>query len=269
MRSVNADGFDSGWGGVPPWRMRTSEPEGDEAPGFVCIDRGATRAWIRRGLEPDAERLGLAGSPPSDAGWASGGRIPHPIVRLADGEHAVVREYRRGGALRHLNSARYFRGNRALEELRASERVRSAGVHTPEVLAAVIRREGIGYTAKLATRWIAKGKNAADWLADAGPSARIEMWAETGRQIARMHECGIAHPDLNLRNLLLSGGEVFLLDFDRARQFANAVPARRRRHDLRRLARSVGKIRAALNTEEGEALRSGYGAAWPASLRIP
>lgn len=199
-----------------------------------------------------------------------GGRTPHPVIALEGGERAVVKEYLRGGAIRHLNRARYFFGHRALAELIATERARNAGVRAPAVLLAAERRLGVGYTARLGTRWIAHGRHGEAWLRGASLESRNWVLVEAGRQIALMHDAGIAHPDLNLRNLLIVGSPdtaeplVYLLDFDRARLYPAAVPATRRARDLERLGRSARKLELALEFDDGwRALRAGYGAAWP------
>ena len=203
-------------------------------------------------------------------GMVEGGRIPHPVVELDGGARVVVKEYLRGGAMRHLNRARYFFGNRAVEELIATERARSAGVRVPEVLVASERRRLIGYTAYLATRWIAHGAHGEAWLRRAPWARCATVLAEAGRQIALMHDAGIAHPDLNLRNLLVveppgaTEPLVYLLDFDRARLYDSPVPAPRRADDLERLGRSARKLGLALEDGQGwDALRSGYGEGWP------
>jgi hypothetical protein len=61
---------------------------------------------------------------------------------------------------------------------------------------------------------------------------------------------------------------VHLLDFDRARLYPVAVPARRRARDLERLGRSARKLGLALEERGGwGALREGYGAGWPLPAR--
>ena len=93
-----------------------------------------------------------------------------------------------------------------------------------------------------------------------------------GEQIGMMHRGGVAHPDLNLRNLLVSsetpGADplVFLLDFDRAEAGDGPVSDARRRRDLKRLGRSARKLGVPLGTAGWGALREGYGAGWPLDL---
>ncbi|HEX2189169.1 MAG TPA: lipopolysaccharide kinase InaA family protein [Longimicrobiaceae bacterium] len=235
---------------------------------YAPLAEGPARMLVRRGYEAHAALLGLRGTPAADGGWAGGGREPHPVVVLPGGELAVVRAFRRGGAVRHLNRGRYFLGHRAWEELRAAEAARRGGVRTPLPLAATERRAALGYTAWLATLRVAEARDAAAWLGTAEPAQREAMLREAGTQVGRMHAAGVAHPDLNLRNLLVreagdGAPEVLLLDWDRARVHAGPVPGRRRARDLRRLARSVRKLGSPIDAEGWAAFREGYGAGWP------
>jgi 3-deoxy-D-manno-octulosonic acid kinase len=181
------------------WRTYAAHPA---LAGYAALEHGPARMLLRRGLEPHAALLGRDGPPPAEASVA-GGRAAHPVVPLPDGRRAVVRAYRRGGAVRHLLRARYLAGHRAFAELLATETARRGGVRVPDVLAAVERRMPVGYEAALATAWIPGAVESAAWLASAPPAARMAMLREAGRQVARMHLAGVAHPDLNLRNLLV------------------------------------------------------------------
>lgn len=188
--------------------------------------------------------------------------------------------------MRHLVRSRYFLGNRAHHELRITEAARAAGVRVPLVLAAVERRHTIGYEAWLATRWIPGAQELVGWLVAASSSAGEGALELVGRQVGLMHAGGIAHPDLNLRNVLVAGHEsgerrpeiarstadhsgrpaVYLIDFDRGRAFAGPVPESRRRRDLERLARSARKLGALIPPRAWEAFRAGYGSGWPPGL---
>jgi 3-deoxy-D-manno-octulosonic acid kinase len=234
---------------------------------FLEIDRGLVRALVRRDCEAPLAWIGWE-SAPAGAERVGGGRAPHPVVVLPDGTRAVVREYLRGGMLRHLNGSRYFIGHRAMAELRATERARAAGVRVPEVLAAVERRRGVGYTAWLATRMVEGARELAGWLGGRGAAERRGVLAAVGREVGHLHRGGVGHPDLNLRNFLVTEAEdgapaVYLIDFDRARLYEGAAPAMRRARDLRRLARSARKLRAGITPAEWAAVREGYGAGWP------
>jgi 3-deoxy-D-manno-octulosonic acid kinase len=244
------------------WTRYTSDPALDA---FVPVEENGARMLIRQGYEKHADRLGLHGAPSDVADAVRGGRKSHPVVTLPSGERAVVRDYQRGGALRHLNRERYFVGHRSLEELRVTEHARQAGVRVPEVLAAAEQRVGVGYTATLTTRWIPNAGEFAAWLPGRTPEERARALHEVGRQIGMMHRGGVAHPDLNLRNILVreQGATAYLLDFDRGRLYARSVPPARRASGLQRLARSARKLAAPIDARGWAALREGYGAGWP------
>jgi 3-deoxy-D-manno-octulosonic acid kinase len=159
--------------------------------------------------------------------------------------------------VRHFNRDRYFGGDRAEEELRATEAARVGGVRAPEVIAAGRIAAFPGYRAMIATRLIPGVRDAAAAFADG--VERAGVLREAGRQIARMHAAGVAHPDLNLRNLLVGKpGEVWLIDFDRALVVEGIVPRGRRERDLARLARSAAKLGFALGAADRAVLLDGY-----------
>ena len=232
---------------------------------FALVEAAGARALLRRGYREHAALLGLNGPPLGGEATVGGGRARHPLVALPGGERIVVRGYLRGGLMRHLNRERYFLGHRAFDELRVTEHAAAAGVRVPAVVAAVERRGALAYRASLATRWIAGGQELAGWLAGKEPAAAAAALLDAGRQLARMHDAGISHPDVNLRNLLVTGEGVHVLDFDRARLLPRPVPPTLRARGLLRLARSAGKLRAPIDSAGWAALRDGYGPGWPLS----
>lgn len=248
------------------WRRYAADPH---LAGFLPLEGHGTRMLIRKEYEGHAELLGLHGAPAPGGETVTGGRASHALVPLPTGERVVMRAYRRGGMLRHLNRQHHFLGHRAFAELRATEVARAKRVRTPLPLAAVERPALLGYTALFATRWIPDSRDGASWLREADPAATLVLLQQAGEQIGRMHAAGVAHPDINLRNLLVAGERggqaptLYLLDFDRARVYGAPVPTRRRARDLLRLARSARKLQLPLETRGWSALRAGYGAAWP------
>ncbi|MBW3628783.1 MAG: hypothetical protein KY464_05730 [Gemmatimonadetes bacterium] len=241
---------------------------------FVLVTDASTgtRALVRRGYQRWGDALGIRGGRSSGVRTVGGGRAAHPLVELGGGERVLVRAYRRGGMMRHVNGGRYFLGHRAFDELRATEHAAASGVRVPVVIAALERAARPGYTAALVTRWIPGGGELSAWLVGKDEGAAARVLHESGEQVGKMHAAGVAHPDLNLRNLLVTqlAGDprVYLLDFDRARLFAGAVPGARRARDLRRLARSARKLGAPIARAGWEVFRDGYGAGWPEGVRL-
>lgn len=229
---------------------------------FAALEAGGgARVLVRRGREEELpvllHTLGASGGP-----VVLGGRAAHPVVAMSDGELAVVRRYRRGGLMRHVNRDRYLRGHRAFDEVRATERARAGGVRTLEVVAGIEVPQRFGYRALLATVLLPGARDLAEFLAaEPSQAARSAALREAGRQVGRMHAAGVAHPDLNLRNLLVTGREapeVWIIDFDRARTWRGAVPADRRERDWKRLLRSARKLRAPVGAAEWRLLTEGY-----------
>ena len=73
---------------------------------------------------------------------------------------------------------------------------------------------------------------------------------------------------MNSRWICSSRQEVWVLDFDKTRVHAGPVPVARRVADLRRLARSAGKLKMQMGEEGWSALEEGYGAEWPPRLLL-
>jgi len=234
---------------------------------FVPLEHEGARMLVRRGYEDSARLLVEYKTLPA-VETLGGGREAHPVVVLPTGEKAVVRAYHRGGLIQRVNASRYFGGNRAFDELRATERARTGGVRTARIVAAIESPHAVGYTAMLATLLIPGARDAARWLAD--ETERDPMLRDAGRQLAAMHDAGVSHPDVNLRNLLVAeregAPEVWLLDFDKARVYAGPVTRTRRATDLRRLARSARKLRVDIGPDGWAALQEGYGDDWPSGL---
>lgn len=178
----------------------------------------------------DAVRAALEEAP-SLAAWAArraerrstAGRGVVHAVRLGPGTVAV-RHYRRGGWMAPVLGDRYFDAvPRPFAELAASERLRSAGVETPRVLAAVVTDARPGHRADLATEWLEGGHDLAALLRPGAypPDTRAAALEAAGRAIGRAHAAGLDHADLNLANLFVrhgtDGWTAALLDLDRAR----------------------------------------------------
>src|ERR1700741_1545912 len=149
-----------------------SEPHAPDRPltDFVPMVDDRARLLVRRGWEEAAAVIANA-ERATRSGTVGGGREAHAVIDLPNGERAVVRRYRRGGLVRHLNRGLYFGGNPAFDELRATERARAGGVRAPPVIAAVERPAWIGYRALLATLLIPDARDGAAWLADAEDGA--------------------------------------------------------------------------------------------------
>jgi 3-deoxy-D-manno-octulosonic acid kinase len=201
-------------------------------------------------LVHDATRLGARVEP----GWLeadywraqgpvhepSGGRGAALLVRTPAGE-AVLRHYRRGGLVAHFNPDRYRwrdqASTRPFREFALLQSLVDAGLPAPVPLAARYRRDRGWYQADLLTLAIEGAETLAQRLRT-GP-ATID-WAQLGNTVARFHAHGVFHADLNAHNVLICGGRMHLIDFDRGER--RAPSAAWQQANLARLKRSLEKL---------------------------
>ncbi len=210
--------------------------------GFGWLRAGAWHVAVREDFREAVESAGLS-RPESVA--ESGdrrfkGRGRPSLLTLDDGTQAVLRRYLHGGLLGSITGSLFLRSSRPLKELLATEAARSRGVRVPEILAALHRPIFPGlHQGYLLTRLIPDSRDLSALLAEGREGDR---WLEAaGVETRRMHEAGVWHADLHVKNVLVSDGEVTLLDFDRARVLLR-VTDRDRRLNLFRFDRSVVKL---------------------------
>jgi 3-deoxy-D-manno-octulosonic acid kinase len=171
---------------------------------------------------------------------AWGARLPHTGIDV------VVRHAQHGGLLAVLTGDRFLHPGRAPWELQVSQRLREAGVPTPEVVAYLLYPAGPGFCrCDVVTRRLPDGDDfPALWrLADA--DARERILVAVGALLRSLANIGAHHPDLNAKNIYLaregSGFRAFVLDVDRVRFLLPGDP-RVALRNFARLRRSLRKV---------------------------
>ncbi|ARP90102.1 3-deoxy-D-manno-octulosonic acid kinase [Bordetella genomosp. 9] len=168
---------------------------------------------------------------------------------------AVLRHYRRGGMVARISRQRYIwlgeARTRCFREFRLLESLAAQGLPVPAPLAAAYWRVGaLTYEAAILVRR----------LPDVRPLARMlqePVWDAAADAIARMHQAGVWHADLNAYNILLDArGKAWIIDFDRGRQGGVSGPAKRR--NMERLQRSLVKVGGAAGQAFFERLNQAY-----------
>jgi 3-deoxy-D-manno-octulosonic acid kinase len=178
----------------------------------------------------------------------------------------VLRHGRRGGFIARFSRDAYVWAGeervRSFAEWRLLQRMMLQGLPVPQPVAARYQRAGLFYRCDLITRRIVGAQPLSVVLAArALPEAQ---WRTIGAVIARLHEAGVDHADLNAHNLLIDGGGgVSVIDFDRGR--VQPAPGRWALRNLQRLRRSLDKISRGLPADRWTAaawewLMVGYGA---------
>lgn len=210
--------------------------------------------------------------------WASQNRlIGHAqgrgtVAFIEAGETGwVLRHYMRGGAAAKLLTDQYLwlgvNNTRAFREWRLLAQLRALGLPVPQPVAARVQRRGLGYRADLITARIPNAQTLAEIL----QKQRLEAahWQALGRLLARFHNHGAYHHDLNAHNIMLNEAYQFtLIDFDKGRM---RRPGGWCQSVCNRLQRSLQKLSAA-NTNfhytqtDWQALLGGYLAASDAGV---
>jgi len=215
--------------------------------GFAAESAGRLRLLVRE----DAAEVGdllrrWATDTLPPARTLAGGRGGVGAFALRPDLSAVLRPYRRGGAIARLNARRYLGLRpRPFRELRAAARLAALGVPTPEPLGAAVLWDAPGvYRGALATREIWGAANLWTFLQTQPPALRGPACAAAAAAVRRLLAAGAVHPDLNLQNLLVrrpaAGLEAWVIDLDRLR-FAPVTP-RLRRAAFERICRSMRKL---------------------------
>lgn len=244
-------------------------------PGYARISFPAGHGVVLERCKATLERILENGTIYEFAARQSGarkfeGRAPVYAIELDDEcGHVVVRRSMRGGALARLSSDLFLPPTRGLRELIASLQLRTAGVSTPEVVAVVVYRAGfVLRRSDVVTRELDDGADLASVLmeVDRGPKRETAL-EEAAALVAALSRAGAHHPDLNLKNILLTGknssdqnaSRAHILDIDRIRFHVPGDPIVLQAN-INRLERSIRKWRdqrgLAIDDIEIQALRA-------------
>jgi len=218
-------------------------------PGFFERRSHNVTWWLSMAWEKEADLLQSTIRHLSSAVALPVGRGGVRQVSLGERGNVIVRPYRRGGFVRHFVRDLYWdRPPRPFAELLCIETARQRGVATVEPIGARVEWvKGGLYRGLLVTRKAEGFHNLWEWL-QTKPigTTREATMTVVAQAIAKMHEVGIVHADLNLMNILVqtvTGSlQALLIDFDRARLFSSPIPRHLREQNLRRLRRSLDKL---------------------------
>jgi 3-deoxy-D-manno-octulosonic acid kinase len=129
-----------------------------------------------------------------------------------------------------------------------TEKILSRGIPTIQPIGAIHRSVLLlFYKACLLSLEISGAKDLIQYFQEIGPHPSRERLLHKRRTIRsagllvhQFHEAGFFHGDLQLKNILVSGEQLFLIDFDRSFQ-KDALTADEKKKNLLRLNRSVEK----------------------------
>lgn len=206
--------------------------------GYTEIRRHRAVVWVReahRDAVADALVEGRGCEPAHVGGRGTTLRFAYP------GGSGIVRQYRRGGLVRYLLADAYFMDNRPRAELEVHEYLYRAGLATPMPLGAAWSQRGPWFQGCYATQEM-EAPNLLS-LFEQNPDGISALARSCGAVIRRMHDLGVYHADLQVKNLLAdAAGGVYIIDFDKASRRA-LLGAKARARNLLRLRRSLEKHR--------------------------
>jgi 3-deoxy-D-manno-octulosonic acid kinase len=155
----------------------------------------------------------------------------------------VIRRNFHGGIFGKVFKDVFLDGSRPHRELFIMWRLREVGIKTAEPIASFTVNFGPFKRTYLITSYIQGGKDFLEVLENTNPSLkRREIFYQAGALIRKIHDLGVYHPDLQLKNFLLKGEDVYILDFDKAYQRI-PLPLSLRFKNLFRFLRSLEKAR--------------------------
>ena len=190
------------------------------------------------------------------------GEIKDLRIETAEKKYSfMVKGYHRGGFFSKIFGDLFVKSDRAFKEAYILAWGAKHGLKVPEVISAIkMKKEKIGY---LITKKLENSKDLAEFLNDRtlSISLRRKSLKKSGKIIKDMHDKGILHKDLNIRNIIVSDKEIYIVDFDKAILKKDLKPIDRV-ENLRRIDRSFEKYRyfgGNVKKSDYFAFLSGYG----------
>ena len=194
---------------------------GEDINSFAVTGAGRSISWYQQDVF--AKPSALSFSPrhwqqPEAVLGQSQGRNTAWFVRYQRSSF-VLRHYYRGGLLgkvvKDTFSYQCVLQSRAMQEFSLLRHMRRSGLPVPRPLAAQYLRASVGYQADMMITLIEGSQDLFHLLRD-GQALTEAQWQQLGALIARFHQAGVYHSDLNCHNILLdSKAQFWLIDFDK------------------------------------------------------
>lgn len=221
----------------------------DSFPAYSFIEKNGRSGYVLT-AEADAVTGALLDGTGCTVDAASGrGQVSRFPLESGEG---VLRHYRRGGLIAHISKDRFL-GNRMLAEFRVHLALYQQGFPVPEPLGVFWEQRGPFFRGAIATRSL-DAITLLDYLKE--PDAKRDVLVQCGQRVRELHDLGVWHADLQVKNIMTDGVQIWLLDFDNA-QMGKPISERARARNLLRLRRSLEKHRRSL--DNFDSILEGYG----------
>lgn len=171
---------------------------------------------------------------------ASSGRGSAWMVK-SEQHKMMLRHYYRGGIPALFIKDKYFwlglNKSRSFCEYRLLEKMHALNLPVPQPIAALVCKTSWFYQANILIEYIPHNSTFAHVL---NQQSNINDWTNIGKTIAKFHNNGIYHADLNAHNILIASDKIYLIDFDHSNQ--RALKSSWQKANLKRLKRSIDKL---------------------------
>ncbi len=166
-------------------------------------------------------------------------------------ERFIIRNYRHGGLLGKLFGGVFYAGSRPLHEMSINEIAFQKGIPTAEVIAITKRQLwSLFYKADFISKEISGAIDVTQFLKESSlrfiQKSKKSVLCALVRLIRNMHDAGIYHADLHVKNILLKKDQkgnfnAYIIDLDKSVAL-NKLNIDQRIKNLLRLDRSVEKL---------------------------
>ncbi len=174
------------------------------------------------------------------------------LLESLGNESFVVREYWHGGLFGKILKDFFWDASRPLRELSICEAARRKHIKTTEIIA-IIKNKIVGplYKFQLVTREITNSVDLIELLLRPETNQldilKRKIINRLAMAVKEMHDAGIYHADLHLKNILIQSDEaehvcVYIIDLDKSRKYEK-IGFQRRKKNIMRLDRSLEKFK--------------------------
>ena len=168
------------------------------------------------------------------------GRVGIRIFDVA-GKKLACRKYAHGGLFRAFTRDVFFSARRNAQEAEVMLFLKRSGFPVVTPFATITELGTLRKRLYLCTLFEEGATNLLEYLKRSGKKARLRAAKRFGELLWELEKAGIYHPDLHLRNVVLTpDGNMLFLDFDRASK--KLIGQRDAESMLWRLARYVDKM---------------------------
>jgi hypothetical protein len=146
----------------------------------------------------------------------TGGRGAPGVFELG-GRTVVCRQYLHGGWLRGVTGDSFLGEDRALREMEVTAYLEKRGFPVISPVGYVVEKQASSRKLYFLSLFLPDARDLVTYFSSAGVGERLRMSRRLAAALFEMGRLGVYHPDLHLRNTLVTPtGELFFLDFDKA-----------------------------------------------------